>query len=113
MLFTRSIATVALALMAAGTVQAASQEEWANPAPNAIVSQGSQVARVATQAQLVQGERPDYLMAPAGQLSRGQVRAETQRWMNDGLRQFGAGEGGALYYQQTRNALSSFVDHKG
>ena len=106
-----TIAAIALGLLTAGAAQAASQEEWANPAPNQIVAV-SQKAYVAPQAVIAAGERPDYLVAPAGQLSREQVNADTQRWMQDGLRQFGAGEGGALHYSQTRDALKAYAGHK-
>ena len=107
-MFKTTIAAVALGLLAAGAAQAASQEEWANPAPNQIVS-ASQQAYVAPKAVIEAGERPDYLAAPAGQMTRAQVNADTQRWMKDGLRQFGAGEGGALHYGQTRDALKAYA----
>ena len=100
-----AVTTVALGLLAAGTAQAASQEEWGHAAPTAAVSQQAQVP---VKAEFAQGERPDYLAAPAGQLTRAQVNADTQRWMKGGLRQFGAGEGGALNYSQTRDALKAY-----
>lgn len=112
----RIVAAVALGLLAAAGAQAASQEEWGSPAPNTLVGQGSsQSVHVAPKAQIEAGERPDYLGAAPGQakgqLTREEVKADTQLWMNDGLRQVGAGEGGALHIQQNRDALKAYADH--
>ena len=106
-MLSRYIAIAALDLSAAAGAHA----EWASPNPAEIVAQGqaSQKAYVAPKAVIEAGERPDYLAAPAGQLTREQVNADTQRWMKDGLRQFGAGEGGALHYRQTREALKAYA----
>ncbi|ARU05587.1 hypothetical protein CCO03_13635 [Comamonas serinivorans] len=108
----RIVAIAALGLFAAAGAQAASQEEWASPNPAQLVAVGqSQSAHVSPAAQIEAGERPDYLTAPAGQLSREAVNADTQRWLNDGLRQYGAGEGGALNNAQTRAALKAYGQH--
>jgi hypothetical protein len=106
----RIVAAVALGLFAAAGAQAASQEEWGSPAPNTLVGHSSQSVHVAPKAQIEAGERPVYLDAPAGQLTREQVQADTQRWMDDGLRQVGAGEGGALHSPQNRAALKVYTD---
>ena len=105
----RIAAVAALSLIAVGSVHAASQEEWGNPSPRDVMAQSaSATTRVAAPAPLVQAERPDYLKAPAGQLSRADVQADTQRWNAAGLRQFGSGEGGALYYGNVRQGLNSY-----
>ena len=115
-MFNRIIAVAALGLFAAAGAQAASQEEWASPNPAQIVAQSaaqSQAPQAASQpAQALNFKdvaTPDYMQAAApSQVTRAAVNADTQRWMNDGLRQYGAGEGNALHSAQTRAALNAY-----
>ena len=113
-MFNRALTVIALSLAAAGAAHAApvaAQEEWGNARPSAEVARGSQgqtFAPVSVHA-LPANDLMTYNQTQAGAATtRAQVAADTQRWMNSGLRQYGAGEGGALYFANTRSALQQY-----
>ena len=102
-------AILAASLGAAGMAQAASQEEWASPSPASVSVAGNQ-ARTAPAINLSAIERPDYLAAntTATNTTREAVQQDLKRWDQAGLRQVGAGEGGAPYFHSVRQGFAAY-----
>ena len=102
-------AVVAATLGAAGMAHAASQEEWASPSPATVSVAGNQ-ARTAPAINLSAIERPDYLASNATttNTTREAVQQDLKRWDQAGLRQVGAGEGGAPYFHSVRQGFAAY-----